>query len=263
MIFLDFGAIWYNNDMKIVFPEMDNLIIREAIQRCPEITAMAANSLDEACQMVRDGLADGMVAGINHTSREIILKCREHITMTGKYFSSSFVMRREGETLVIADGGVCKNPNEEMLTSIVLQTYETARKILQDEPKVAMLSFSTFGSGGDDPSIAKIQNAIELVRAERPEILIDGEMQLDAAIVPEVAERKAAGSSVAGRANVLICPDLNSGNILYKAMERLGGWTAAGPILQGFKAPISDLSRGSTVEDVVLVIKIMEELNNE
>ena len=263
MIFLDFGAIWYNNDMKIVFPEMDNLIIREAIRRCPEITAVAANSLDEACQMVENGSVDGMVVGIDFTSREIILKCREHITMTEKYFSSSFVMRRGEEELILADGGVCKNPNEEMLTNIVLQTYETAEKILTDTPRVAMLSFSTFGSGGDDPSITKIQKVIERVVAERPEILIDGEMQLDAAIVPEVAERKAAGSSVAGRANVLICPDLNSGNILYKAMERLGGWTAAGPILQGFKAPISDLSRGSTVEDVVLVVKIMEKLIHE
>ena len=257
------ARVWYNGDMKIVFPEMDNLIIREAIRRCPEITAVAANDLTEACQMLERGEADSMVVGIEATSRAVVLACRENITMTGKYFSSSFVMRRGEEVLILADGGVCKQPDEEMLTNIVLQTYETARQILRARPRVAMLSFSTFGSGGDDPSITKIQKVIERVEAERPGILIDGEMQLDAAIVPEVAERKAAGSSVAGRANVLICPDLNVGNILYKAMERLGGWTAAGPILQGFKVPISDLSRGSTVEDVVAAIKTMEELGDE
>ena len=118
-----------------------------------------------------------------------------------------------------------------------------------------MLSFSTLGSGGRDETISLSQAVVEKVRETHPEILIDGEMQLDAAINPRVGEKKAPNSPVAGHANVLIVPDLNSGNILYKAMEQFGNFTAAGPILQGFNAPVSDLSRGSTVEDILAVIE--------
>lgn len=119
-----------------------------------------------------------------------------------------------------------------------------------------MLSFSTLGSGGRDETISLSQAVVEKVRETHPEILIDGEMQLDAAINPRVGEKKAPNSPVAGYANVLIVPDLNSGNILYKAMEQFGNFIAAGPILQGFNAPVSDLSRGSTVEDILAVIEV-------
>ncbi len=245
--------------MKIVFPEIQNSLIKEAVSRCPEIEAVPAADVAEACAFLNDGSADGMVAGIDVTTRDVLLSCRDHLARSGKYFTSSFVLKRGEETLMVADGGVCKHPDAEMFFAIIMQTYETARHIF-DEPHIALLSFSTFGSGGKDATIDVIHEALARVRAERPEIMIDGEMQLDAAINPTVAAKKAPDSPVAGRANVLICPDLNSGNILYKSLEQLGDWTAAGPILQGFNKPVADLSRGSTVDDIVLTIKIMEEL---
>jgi phosphate acetyltransferase len=143
-----------------------------------------------------------------------------------------------------------------MLYDIVVQTHETAEAILNDEPRIAMLSFSTLGSGGNDTSIDRIKRVIQKINDNYPDIKIDGELQLDAAINKTIGDKKAPGSTVAGRANVLIVPDLNAGNILYKAMEQFGGFTAAGPILQGFASPVSDLSRGSTKEDVLSVIDV-------
>ena len=171
-------------------------------------------------------------------------------------------MNKGDQEIIVADAGVCKNPNVEMLKDVVLETYETAKAVLDDEPRIALLSFSSFGSGGMDPSIDKIKIVINQVKLERPGIQIDGEMQLDVAICPEVAKKKAPQSTTAGSANVLICPDLNSGNILYKSMERFGGYIAAGPILQGFNGIVSDLSRGSTVEDVALVFRTLEKIYN-
>lgn len=249
--------------MKIVFPELENPVIREAVE-VTDVEAVGVDDLAEACKLVREGKAEALVAGIDYTSREVILACREGLGMTGKTFSASFVLRRDGdeageEVYVLGDAAACKNPTEEQLFEIVCQTWETAR-VMVAEPRVAMLSFSTLGSGGQDPSIARAKAVLARVQAERPEIVIDGELQLDAAVNPQVGAKKAPGSLVAGRANVLIAPDLNAGNILYKAMEQFGGFTAAGPILQGFGAPASDLSRGSTVEDVVAVIRVLERL---
>ena len=245
--------------MKIVFPEYQNIKIQEAISRFPEVEAIKADGLENACKIIRDNTADAMVAGIDYTSRDVILACRDGLGMVSKTFTSSFVMKRGDEILVLADVATCKNPTEDQLFDIVTQTYETAKAVL-NEPKIAMLSFSTLGSGGHDDSMTRIQNVVQKVHKERPDILIDGEMQLDAAVVPEIALKKAPNSPVAGKANVLICPDLNSGNILYKALERFGGFTAAGPILQGFNYPVSDLSRGSTVEDIVAVIEVISKL---
>lgn len=250
--------------MKIVFAEYKNEVIKQAVTEVaaenPEFSAVPAESLEKACEICARGEADALVAGIDYTTREVVLACKDYIGVVGKTFSSCFVMKKEGaETLVLADAGVTKNPTTEQLADIVLQTYETARRVLDREPLVAMLSFSSFGSARD-ASIDKIQEAISIVRERRPEMKIDGEMQLDCAVNPRVAEKKANNSLVAGRANVLIVPDLNSGNILYKSLEQFGGYTAAGPILQGFKAPYSDLSRGSTVEDVRLVIETLERI---
>ena len=246
--------------MKIAFAEYKNPVIAKAISRCPEITAVGFDDLTEACQAVAAGTADGLVAGIDYTSREVILACRDLIGVSGKTFSASFLMQRDGSQYLIADAAACKHPTVEQLYDIVIQTYESGLALLNTEPRIALLSFSTFGSGGHDDSMDLMNTVLERIRAERPEIVIDGEMQLDAAINPRVAEKKAPESSVAGSANILICPDLNSGNILYKAMEQFGGFTAAGPLLQGFMAPCSDLSRGSTVEDVVEVIKAVSAL---
>lgn len=258
--------------MKIVFPELENPIIKEAVSEVagvdPDFEAVSASSLEEACSLCKNGAADALIAGIDYTTRDMVLACRDYLGMaenpiagtSGKIFSSCFVMEKQGaDTFILADAGVTKNPTAEQLVDIVLQTYETALRVLDDEPRIAMLSFSTFGSARDE-SIDKIHEVISRVRTLRPEIKIDGEMQLDAAINPRIAEKKAPSSPVAGHANVLIVPDLNSGNILYKSLEQFGGYTAAGPILQGFIKPCSDLSRGSTKEDVLLVIDTVKKL---
>lgn len=246
--------------MRIVFPETNNNSIKEAIKKS-EIEAVAASDLEDACAKIKNGEADAMIAGIDHSSRDVILACKNNLGMKGETFSSCIVFDKPGEKrYIVADIATCKNPTESQLYDIVCQTYETAKKVLDEEPKIAMLSFSTLGSGGHDDSMTRIQNVVAKVRETRPEIIIDGELQLDAAIVPTIGEKKAPGSSVAGSANVLICPDINSGNILYKAMEHFGGFSAAGPILQGFNFPVSDLSRGSSVDDVKKTIEIVKKL---
>ncbi len=246
--------------MKIVLPEYENPIIKEAMSACSDIDFIKADNLASACDILNRNEADALVAGIDITTRDMVLTCKEKLEMAERYFSSCFVMKRGEETIIIADAGICKNPDSEVLKAIVLETYKTAKAVLYEEPKIAMLSFSTFGSGGKDPSIEKITETIKNIKTEHPEINIDGEMQLDVAIDKTVAKKKAPNSKIAGNANVLICPDLNVGNILYKSMERFGGFIAAGPIIQGFKPIISDLSRGSTKEDVVLVFQTIQKL---
>ena len=263
--------------IKIAFPEYDNPIIKQAVSEVDGIEPISCEDLTAAAAAVKAGVADTLVAGINYTSRDVILACRDIIGMSEKTFSASFWMKDEqnrqdeiSHEFVVGDAAACKNPTQSQLLDIVLQTHQTAKKLLSDKPRVAILSFSTLGSGGMDPSIERAKAVVEKIHTMYPDILIDGELQLDAAINPRVAEKKLVGreseitgkggSAVAGHANVLIAPDLNSGNILYKAMEQFGGMTAAGPILQGFKAPASDLSRGSTVSDVKLVLEAMKKL---
>ena len=247
---------------KVVFPEGDNEIIKAAAKQSVGIIApimLAGNdSLAQACQMVADGKADAMVAGIDYTSRDVILTTREFVGMADKTFSASFVIELpDGKVYTLADCAACQNPNAEQLAEIVLQTVKTHRAVSEEEPRVACLSFSTLGSGGDkNESILKIREAIKLVREQSPKLKIDGEMQLDAAVNEEIGQKKSPESEVAGRANILICPDLNSGNILYKSMEQFAGGHAYGPLLQGFNAPVADLSRGSTLQDVLGVIRI-------
>ena len=247
--------------MRIALPEFEHPVIREAFSGLDGVEGVPAEGLAEACELVRRGEAEAVVAGIEFSSRDVILACRDGLGMTGSTFSGSFVLMRGDECYVIGDAAACKHPTAEQLYEIVCQTWETARAVLEAEPRVAMLSFSTAGSGGRDETIDLIREVVTRVRAERPEILIDGEMQLDAAVAPEVAAAKGLGeSAVAGRANVWILPDLNTGNILYKAMERCGGFTAAGPILQGFRGLASDLSRGSSAEDVRGVVGVLRRL---
>lgn len=160
---------------------------------------------------------------------------------------------------LLADMAACKHPTKEQLLEITLQTYHSAQKILTEPPRIALLSFSTFGSGGHDETITLLQDVKNTIRSFEIEC-IDGEMQLDAAVNPRVAQKKSPDSPVAGQANVLIAPDLNSGNLLYKAFEQIAGYTVAGPILQGFAFPVSDLSRGSNQEDVVLTLNALSKL---
>ena len=271
---------------RIVFPEINHPYVQEAIklakQKFPDFEAIGADNLEHACAAVKAGVADSMIAGIDYTSRDVILAARDIIGVKNPRqlekptFSASLIFTKENKAtplgqsvFILGDAAACKHPSFDQLYDITLQTYETATKYFKYlnhnstdsalnsflTPRIAMLSFSTLGSGGRDETISLSQAVVEKVRETHPEILIDGEMQLDAAINPRVGEKKAPNSPVAGHANILIVPDLNSGNILYKAMEQFGNFTAAGPILQGFNAPVSDLSRGSTAEDILAVIE--------
>ena len=258
---------------KILFPEAYNEFIQSAVAHLhtkgefEPIVELC--DLSKACKMLSDGEVDGLVAGIDLPSRDVILACRDVLGVAGpelapgekRTFSSLFVAKLpDGRELIIGDGATCKNPTEMQLADIVELIYGAASRILDDEPRVAILSFSTLGSGGSDPSIDKIRDAISLVRSRRPDIDIDGEMQLDAAINERVGHKKAPESTVAGHANVLIVPDINSGNILYKSLEQFGNAQIAGPILLGFNKPVADLSRGSTIEDIEFTAECLNKL---
>lgn len=253
---------------KIIFPEATNEYIQEAVKNLNQNQICEATAIEmpveEAAKLVKDQTYDAMVAGVDYSSRDVILACRDRLGVPegAKTFSSLFVCDfADGRRYIVSDGATCKNPTAEQLADIVILAHDAATKILPDTPRVAMLSFSTFGSGGKDPSMDKIKETIALVRARRPDILVDGEMQLDAAVNPRIAAKKAtANSPVAGRANVLITPDINSGNILYKSIEQFAGAKLAGPILLGFNAPVSDLSRGSTVEDIEFTTECLAKL---
>ena len=245
--------------MKIVFPELaKNSIAQEAVKSFPDIEFFDAPDLGTAAEMLASSKVNSMVSGLDYSSRDVLLACKAHIPLKSQFFSSCFVGEKDGKYLIIADGGVNKQPNQDQLYTIVEDTAKTCEEFLEETPRIAMLSYSTKGSGGKNPDLNKIYFVIDEIRKNHPDWHIDGEMQLDAAIIPRIGEKKIGASSVAGHANVLITPDLNSGNILYKSMEHLGGWTMAGPILQGFITPIADLSRGSTVEDVILTIKVIQ-----
>lgn len=215
------------------------------------------------CMMVKLGDVDGMVSGAIHATADVfrpafqIIKTAPNV----KVVSSAFIMEvpecKYGSdgVFIFADCAINPNPTAEELAAIAIASAHTAKVLAGIEPKVAMLSFSTKGSANHE-LVDKVKRATEIAKELAPDLLIDGELQVDAAIVKEVGELKAPGSPVAGQANVLIFPDLQAGNIGYKLVQRLAKANAIGPISQGLAKPVNDLSRGCSVEDIVNVIAI-------
>lgn len=228
-----------------------------------EALSIMEEPLFYGAMMVKKGEADGLISGAVHTTAETIRPALQIIkTAAGvKKVSSSFLIILKDEkfgengALIFADCAILPDPNEEELVDIAIASARTAKDLMNCEPRVAMLSFSTKGSA-KHKLVDKVVKATEIVKEKAPGLLIDGEIQVDAALIPEVASQKAPKSSIAGKANVLIFPDLNSANIGYKLVQRLAGAQAIGPILQGLAKPVNDLSRGCSVEDIINLVAI-------
>lgn len=216
------------------------------------------NILFFGAMMVRKDLADGSVAGSVNTTGDVLRAGIQVIGMAPgiKTVSGSFMMvvpkyrDQVNKVFLYADSAVVPNPNPEQLASIAVSTAQTMKNLIGEEPKVAMLSFSTKGSAKHE-DVDKVLAALEILKKNYPDLKVDGEFQVDAAIVPEVAKSKAPGSEIAGYANVLIFPDLDAGNIAYKLTQRLANASATGPIIQGLAKPSNDLSRGCSAQDIV------------
>lgn len=213
--------------------------------------------------MIKNGDADGEVSGADHATGDVLRPAFQYVkTAPGiSVVSGAFIMILKDKefgsdgVIVFADGAVHPDPTDKELAEIAVATARTAKTIVGMEPKVALLSFSTKGSARH-PMVDKVVNATKMAKEMAPEFNFDGELQADAALIPEIGKKKAPGSIIAGEANVLVFPDLQSGNIAYKLVQRLAHAEAIGPVLQGMAAPINDLSRGCSVSDIVSLIAI-------
>ncbi len=257
----------------IIDPEVSTKL-NEYIEAFYELRKNKGMTMEKAERIVRDPLyfatmmvklddADGMVSGAVHTTGDLlrpglqIIKTAPGVSVVSSFFIMLVPGSKYGEEgmLLFSDCAVNPNPTSEQLAAIAIATAETAKNLCKMEPKVAMLSFSTMGSA-DHEVVDKVRIATERAKELRPDLQIDGEMQLDAAIVQKVADQKAPNSTVAGNANVLVFPDLQAGNIGYKLVQRFANAEAIGPVCQGFAKPINDLSRGCSSEDIVNVVAL-------
>ena len=261
------------DEIKIISPK-DSEKLKEYAESYYQLRKHKGVSLEEAYQLLENPLyfgalmvyhddADGLVAGSINATGDVFRPALQTIkTAPGiNIVSSSFVMvvpdcpYGENGIIVFADCALNPEPNAEQLADVAIASASTGKALVGFEPRVAMLSFSTKGSG-KHPLVDKVIEATKITQEKKPELLIDGELQADAALIPSIGERKAPNSKIAGKANVLIFPDLNSGNIAYKLIERLAKAEAIGPISQGMRKPVNDLSRGCSVEDIVNVVAI-------
>lgn len=221
------------------------------------------NPLYYGVMMVKQGDADGMVAGAVNSSANVlrpslqILKTAPGTKLVSAFFIISVPNCEYGEngTFIFADSGLNENPDADQVSEIAISSAKSFKQLVEAEPRVAMLSYSTFGSAKSE-LVDKMQEATKLAKEKAPELMLDGEMQFDAAVVESVAAQKAPDSPVAGKANVLVFPDLNAGNIGYKIAQRLAKAEAYGPITQGIAKPVNDLSRGCSAEDIAGVVAI-------
>jgi len=252
-----------NHDKKDLYINMMVEIRKHKGLTHEEASKLIENPLYLSTLMIKNGDADGEVAGAMNATGDVLRPAFQYVkTLPGiSVVSGAFIMilpdSKYGDDgiLIFADCAVHPDPDENQLAEIAIATAKTAKDIAGLEPRVALLSFSTKGSARHE-MVDLVANATKIAKSSDPDLLIDGELQADAAIVEAIAKKKAPGSPISGKANVLVFPDLNSGNIAYKLVQRLANAEAIGPILQGMAAPINDLSRGCSVSDIVNMIAI-------
>ncbi len=252
-----------SHPMKDTYVDLMLELRKEKGLKREEAEKLILNPLYLSVMMIKNGDADGEVAGADNATGDVLRPAFQYVkTAPGiSVVSGAFFMVLPNTSfgangiIVFADGAVHPDPNEKELAEIAVATARTAKAIGGFEPRVAIVTFSTKGSA-KHPMVDKVINATRIAQEMAPELLIDGELQIDAALVEAISAKKAPGSKIGGKANVLIFPNLESGNIAYKLVQRLAGAEAIGPVLQGMAAPINDLSRGCSVNDIVCMIAI-------